>query len=666
MLKLLGALLHHLTRTRPSDIQHCHSDGTPLDKLVGRLWPFLRHSSTGIRGAALEALGKIARAVTDAGLQPTLYGAIDAGLCHVFQGLLVEEAAELLPLLRALWLDFLMLAPPQALADLVRQRRLVSWFTLFLTPAGQPMDPEHMLGGGTSQLRRASSRRDPNRKPPVTMDVVGGPAQTINIDPAVVLSARLEGAHALGLLGARWQMQGLAAKEMYTLINQMLAPNSATKRLLAGAILTSWAVASRTELASPTAAGIHPRLCQTALETLEQIVGFAELNDLVAKMRQEATSLVMAYGNSGLDVDRIEALGDLATFSIDQATMLLEQSVPQWEAEINTRSGLDNRQVGVLALRATVKFLKEELERLRLSSNGALACAVTQLKVLPEKLKSVLQYLVESLKREEHLQLQERCATAMAFLLRQTAARTPCPNTKIVALLYGVLNKDTQACPVLGTPPATLADGIYTLHLMDLEEAAAVAAKKKRKGKQAAAADAEEADAMQDLTSTVEDDLMEDAEAESDAGAAESTEKVDKAVAARGARLVLQAMTREFGDELLNTLPSLLGAVGQPPAPDAQPSQPLSILSSLLPPSQIETPVALPLADAQKVIQAFAQLETLAPTLPASLRTRLLDAVPYLLTGVCAAEPVIRYKASQCLASLAALPECRESVGLLK
>lgn len=676
VLKLLSAFLHHLTHARPAAIEHCHSSGTPLHELVNRLWPFVRHSSTTIRGAALEALTKIVRAVADAGAQPALYGAVDAGLCHIFQGLLVEEATELLPQLRALWLDFLMLPPTAALADLVRQRRLLSWFTLLVTPAGKPMDPVHLLTIVPPHRRSNRSGSKHGGGPPADMYVVGGPAQIININPSLVLASRLEGADAMGLLGARWQMDGVAAKEMYTLLSQMMAPNSATKRLLSGAIMTAWATAARGQLASPTATSpaLHPRLCQTALETLNKMEGFAELTDLVGKMRQEATSLVMAFANSGLDYERVEALGDLATFTLDQASTLLDETVPHWEAILNTRSGLDNRRVTMLALRATVDFMNEELQRLRLASNGALACAITQANALPEKIKPVLQYLVESLKHEDQLKLQQRCAAGLAYLMRLMSQRQPCPNAKIVALLYGVLGKDSRSCPTLGVAPATLTEGIYTLYLMDLEEAAVEAARRKRNGKKGhgrggrgetselTADELEEEEAVRDLASNVEDEVMAAGDDGEGAGSgADADEKVDVAVVARGANFGLQALAAEFGNDLFTTLPTLLGNIGEPVSLDAQPGQPLAVLSMLLPASSTE-PILLEASQAQSIIGALAQLEILATATPATLRHRLLDAVPYVMTAICAMEPVVRYKASLCLASLAAQPECREPV----
>jgi len=107
---------------------------------------------------------------------------------------------------------------------------------------------------------------------------------------------------------------------------------------------------------------------------------------------------------------------------------------------------------------ATVQETSGEWQRLHLRVHMFTACAVVNLRALPDKLNPLVRPLMEGVKREENPLVQGYAAAFLARLLRQCAGRTPCPNSKIVKNLCASACADpavtpSSACPVPPSPP---------------------------------------------------------------------------------------------------------------------------------------------------------------------------------------------------------------------
>ncbi|KAL0178498.1 hypothetical protein M9458_027392, partial [Cirrhinus mrigala] len=98
-----------------------------------------------------------------------------------------------------------------------------------------------------------------------------------------------------------------------------------------------------------------------------------------------------------------------------------------------------------------------EWQQLQLRVHTFTACAVVGLAMLPDKLNPVVRPLMEAARREENTLVQGYAASNIARLLQLCAARSPCPNAKIVKNLCSSVCVDplltpSAACPV---PPAS-------------------------------------------------------------------------------------------------------------------------------------------------------------------------------------------------------------------
>lgn len=100
----------------------------------------------------------------------------------------------------------------------------------------------------------------------------------------------------------------------------------------------------------------------------------------------------------------------------------------------------------------TVTETNQEWQTLQLRVHTFTACAVVNLEQLPEKLNPVIKPLMESVKKEENMLVQNHAALCIAKLLRQCTTRVPCPNSKIIKNLCNSLCVDPHLTPVASCP----------------------------------------------------------------------------------------------------------------------------------------------------------------------------------------------------------------------
>jgi len=115
--------------------------------------------------------------------------------------------------------------------------------------------------------------------------VVGGAMQALTPNPEIVMAARLQAASLMGeFAGSLYRDDSCSPNVMYSLVMQMLKPNSATKRQLAGVIVSEWQVAAHKHTAMPPfAEAVVARLTAVLGET----ISFSELDDVVKAMRSD-------------------------------------------------------------------------------------------------------------------------------------------------------------------------------------------------------------------------------------------------------------------------------------------------------------------------------------------------------------------------------------------
>lgn len=105
---------------------------------------------------------------------------------------------------------------------------------------------------------------------------------------------------------------------------------------------------------------------------------------------------------------------------------------------------LEDRRKG---LQNSFQQTSNEQSCYNVSTQAALAGAIVYLKCLPEKLNPVVKPLMESVKREESVLLQELSCEFLVQFMAKVWDRTPNPNTKLLTNLSTLLKSDTEFTP---------------------------------------------------------------------------------------------------------------------------------------------------------------------------------------------------------------------------
>uniref|UniRef100_A0A8C2H561 BTAF1 RNA polymerase II, B-TFIID transcription factor-associated n=1 Tax=Cyprinus carpio TaxID=7962 RepID=A0A8C2H561_CYPCA len=418
IMTLLSSLLSY------PQVRQC-STHQSLTVLVPRVWPFLRHTIASVRRAALETLF-------------TLLSKDDQ-----------------------VWGELLRQAPQQYVVA-ASCPWMGAWLCLMMQASHIPIDP-NMLLEVKARLKEKATGKTRQGSVPVketVQEYIGG-AETITEDPAtrdyVVTRARLMAAKLLGALCScicdprlNSSSQELRpAESLAQLLLFHLNSKSALQRIVVSMVICEWAgLQKECELLSSV---VQPRL----LVVLSEQLYYDEIAIPFTRMQNECKQLIALLADANIDVrERINS----TVFTIDQANELVTTIFSECTSSLNLKSRqfqlLDSKR---LQARSTVSETSADWQQLQLRVHTFAACAVVGLAMLPDKLNPVVRPLMEAARREENMLVQGYAASNIARLLQLCAARSPCPNAKILKNLCSSVCVDpmltpSAACPV---PPAS-------------------------------------------------------------------------------------------------------------------------------------------------------------------------------------------------------------------
>nr|CAD7405891.1 unnamed protein product [Timema poppensis] len=192
-------------------------------------------------------------------------------------------------------------------------------------------------------------------------------------------------------------------------------------------------------------------------QCLSECVYFDEIAVSFTKLLQEAKDFVAMLKHyklpldcAGYDGTSVLTLDQIQQLSGPMAQRLLSAH------RLKPRAGetLEERRK---AIQSAVSETSSNHLLLNISTQAALAGAVTMLRILPDKLNPVVKPLMESVKREDNEQLQELAAEHLARLVELCVERNPCPNAKIVSNLCTFLCCDHEYTPKIQEGESTVA-----------------------------------------------------------------------------------------------------------------------------------------------------------------------------------------------------------------
>ncbi|XP_035387395.1 TATA-binding protein-associated factor 172 isoform X2 [Electrophorus electricus] len=454
IMTLLSSLL-----TYPQ-VLHCSMQQS-LTVLVPRVWPFLRHTIASVRRAALETLFTLL-SKADQSCAVWLNPILQDMLRHIFQSCILESNQEILDLIQKVWGELLRQAPQQYVVA-ASCPWMGAWLCLMMQAPHIPIDLNMLLEVKARCKASGKARQGGLHVKEAVQEYIGG-ADTVTEDSAtrdyIVMRARLMAAKLLGALCScicdpqlnSSTQEIRPAESLGQLLLFHLNSKSALQRIAVSMVLCEWAsLQKECEVVSSV---VRPRL----LAVLSEQLYYDEIAIPFTRMQNECKQLIALLADAHIDVrDRVNC----SVFTIDQANELVTTIFSEATASLNPKSRhfqpLDSKRQQT---RSTVAEAGAEWQQLHLRVHTFAAAAVVGLAALPDKLNPLVRPLMEAVRREENTLAQGYAASGLARLLQLCAARSPCPNTKIVKNLCGSVCADpaltpNAACPVPSpVPPA--------------------------------------------------------------------------------------------------------------------------------------------------------------------------------------------------------------------
>uniref|UniRef100_A0A8C7DPJ0 B-TFIID TATA-box binding protein associated factor 1 n=1 Tax=Oncorhynchus kisutch TaxID=8019 RepID=A0A8C7DPJ0_ONCKI len=606
-----------------------------LTVLVPRVWPFLRHTISSVRRAALETLFTLL-SKADQSCALWLNQVLQDMLRHIFQSCILESNQEILDLIQKVWTELLRQAPQQYVVA-ASCPWMGAWLCLMMQAPHIPIDINMLLEVKSRCKEKAGGKPRQGALVQVketVQEYIAG-AETVTEDPVtrdyVVTRARLMAAKLLGALcrcicdpQLNSSSQDIRPGEsLGQLLLFHLNSKSALQRIVVALVLCEWAAVQKVGPES-----LFPMVQPRLLAILSEQLYYDEIAIPFTRMQNECKQLIALLADAQIDVrDRLNC----SVFTIDQANELVTTIFAESTVGLDTNSKqfhpLDSKRQQA---QSTVGETSVEWQQLHLRVHMFTACAVVNLQALPDKLNPVVRPLMEAAKREENTLVQGYAASFIAKLLQQCATRQPCPNSKIVKNLCSSICMDplltpSSACPVPPTQTAKAGmsekecihhmvnktKGIITLYRH--QRAAFVITSKRGPTPKTSKTPTTELPPGSTITTDTDEN------------------KKPFLVQRRGAEFSLTTVARHFGQDLTGSLPYLWEFVVGP-------------LRAL----QLERGDAA----AQELVNSLQVLEVTAGAMAPELKPLLLEHLPHLFTCLQHPYTAVRHMAARCVGVL--------------
>uniref|UniRef100_A0A4W6D9J5 B-TFIID TATA-box binding protein associated factor 1 n=1 Tax=Lates calcarifer TaxID=8187 RepID=A0A4W6D9J5_LATCA len=616
-----------------------------LTVLVPRVWPFLRHTISSVRRAALETLFTLL-SKADQSCAMWINPILQDMLRHIFQSCILESNEEILELIQKVWMELLSQAPQQYVVA-ASCPWMGAWLCLMMQASHIPIDLNMLLEVKARSKDKAGTkaRQGTNQVKETVQEYIAG-AETVTDDPVtrdyVVIRARLMAAKLLGALcrcicdpqlnAASQEIR--PAESLGQLLLFHLNSKSALQRIAVALVLCEWAALQKD--CQVVSSMVHPRL----LAILSEQLYYDEIAIPFTRMQNECKQLIALLADAHIDLqDRLNC----SVFTIDQANDLVTTIFTESTAGLNVKSkqwqALDSKRQQA---QATVMETSAEWQQLHLRVHMFTACAVINLQVLPDKLNPLVRPLMEAIKREENTLIQGYAAAFIAKLLQQCAGRSPCPNPKIIKNLCASACVDSSvtpssACPVPPTQENAKSTsgglekdgmhhmvnktrGIITLYR---HQKAAFAITSKR-GPAPKAPKPPSTELPPGSTISTDNDEV---------------QRKPFLIQRRGAEFSLTTVARHFGTNLTKSLPYLWENTVGPLRTVVTENQRIGMLTG---------------GDtaAQELVNSLQVLEVMAGAMASELKPLLLEHLPHLFTCLQHPYTAVRHMAARCVGVL--------------
>ncbi|CAH9101648.1 unnamed protein product [Cuscuta epithymum] len=621
-----------------------------LSVLAPRLWPFMRHTITSVRYAAIRTLERLLEAGCRRSLSEASYSwpspILGDTLQIVFQNLLLESDEEILQCSGRVW-GLLIQCPLDDLADAVKAY-FSSWVELSSTPYGSPLDTTKMFWPVAlprkSHFKAAAKMRAVKPESYTYNSISLGSAegtslQEKNIGTSThigkivvggdvdisVTQTRVVTATALGVLA--FKLGDASLQYVVDPLWKALASFSGVQRQVASMVLISWfkELKVKDKLKSEgiiTCISINfgERLLDLlsctnpAFPSKGSTLPYAELSRTYEKLRNEARQLYHGTQAYGMHKDILSSAKlDLESLSADDAVnfaskLYFVNNIITRE-ESTGQSIFDELETMKQRVLTTGGYLKCVQNNLHVTVSALLAAAVVWMSNLPAKLNRVILPLMASIKREQDEMLQSKAAEALAELIYCCMDRKPGPNDKLIKNICSLTCMDP--CE---TPQAGVLNSIEKIEEQGLLSFRSCSNKQMSKVHMLSPGD--------------------------------DRPKVEGFISRRGAELALKCLCEKFGGSLFYKLPKLWDCL-------VEVLKPRNIEGFSRDDDKLISEVIDSVNDPQTLINNIQVVCSVAPLLDVTLRCKLLTLLPCIFRCVCQPHVAVRLAACRCITTIA-------------
>jgi TATA-binding protein-associated factor len=602
-----------------------------FDRLVPRLYPFLRHTITGVRSAVLRALMTFIN-IEGADTKGWING---KALRLVYQNLLVERNDAVSRLSLEVWnalADGLAAQGPQAFrAEFephatallaltvhpigISRHPIPMDTTLFVKPSGvsyAPLASAHRA----SPSNGAEPSRKRRRSEKVATAVVPTQQTSHNIDAAIMqgdvdlvgtdimIKSRIAATRALGKAISLWPAEERQSFFGPQILPQLTSPFASTQTFTA-MLLESFASTSNGS----------DSLAADAMQTLKHLVEddrppfYTDLTSYLRIARAQCQQLLNTFqeqahvpGNK-LPILAVVCQGEPEAgknaFSLADAEKIITTDFDRLKKSLSTvqrMSAADSLSTAKLDAEAAIATAQDAKRVCDLRIRGAAAYALVAFGEVPKKPQMTIKGIMDGVKEEENPDLQHHSAAGIAGLVAQLIATQ---RNKVVEKVVGNLVK--FCCMETGETPE--------FHPNADKEAGILS-------------------------------LQKDEDIQDRPDAAKYEREVKRArITRRGAKDALEQLCRIFGAELFNKVPKLRSVIEDPIR---------QCFSGELP-ADLRDPDN---EFGQAVVDAMSTLRALVATIDPALYPWVLELMPSVAKGMQSKLAVLRYTAAKCFASV--------------
>jgi TATA-binding protein-associated factor len=601
--------------------------------LVPRLYPFLRHTITSVRSAVLRALMTFLK-LEGEGSTDWVDG---KALRLIFQNLLVERNEGVLKLSLQVWSELLkaielrgsfaeateLSSSVEPLVNLtlgpfgVPRYPIPMNASLFIKPSGvafsiaaplpaKPSSPTSTTPGGTEV--KAGRRRKSEKKeaPPPSAHNVDGHMLSGDIDLVgadTMLRSKIYAAKALGELLSFWDKHELPS--FWPAILEGFGLPASTSQLASAMVVEEYARISGPE--SKYSASLCERL-RPIIED-ERPSWYSDISCYLHVARAQCHSLLNTFRDhahvlpSRLPTLAVVVQGDPeagpSAFSLADADKIIGPDFDRLKKNLTPAQRITATQV-LTDTRTTAQYAVDEARAMREQRDmrvlAAAAGALVALRDIPKKPGHIIKGMMDSVKKEENVELQQRSATAVASLIEHyTAATKRGPVDKIIGNLVKYCCVDTSETPEF-SHNAQLEKSILSLRKEEDRRDHPDAAKFEREAKEAR-------------------------------------------IMRRGAKDALEQLTIKFGAQLMEKIPNLASLVERPLKVALEGDLPETITN---PENEL----------GQEVVDGLSTLRALLPKFDPGLYSWVIGLMPLISKALQCRLSVVRYAAAKCFATI--------------